>query len=75
MDVLNTDQVAGHYWNMLQHCEGFRSLLTALELVEKKFIILNLNSGTSVNFLLSSLFDYFYPFCTRFSLLNTVTVL
>jgi len=41
MDILNPDQLAGHYCNMLQHCKGFRSLLTALQSVERKFVRFN----------------------------------
>jgi len=37
MYILNSDQPAGHYCNTLQHCEGFRSLLTALQSVGRNF--------------------------------------
>ena len=52
MYILNSDQPAGHYCNTLQHCEGFRSLLTALQLVEQKFIVLNGKEGRILNILL-----------------------
>jgi hypothetical protein len=41
MDILNSGQVAGHYCNTLQHCGGFKSVVTALQLVVQKFNSLN----------------------------------
>ena len=41
MYILNTDQFAGHYCNTLRHSYRYRSLLTALQLLERKSIILN----------------------------------
>ena len=52
MYILNSDQTAGHYCNKLQHCEGFRSLATALQSVEQKFISLNWKEGGNLNLLL-----------------------
>ena len=45
MYILNSDQFAVHYCNTLEHCEGFRSLLTVLQSVERKFISLNWKEG------------------------------
>ena len=40
-DSLNSDQFACHYCNTVQQCERFRSLLTAVQSVERKFVGLN----------------------------------
>jgi len=50
--ILNTDQFAGNYCNTLQHSYRYRSLLTALQSVERKFIILNWKEDGNLNLLL-----------------------
>jgi hypothetical protein len=41
MYILHSDQFAGHYCNTVQHCEGLRSVVIAVQLVGRKLIGLN----------------------------------